>query len=184
MQSMSHPNIVRFVEYSLEPRGDAEYLMLVTELCAGGDLQKRVAKAKLREGGRSPAYFAEDQIWSWFIQLACAVKHAHDRKILHRDIKTANIFLGHHPGSSQEVVKLGDFGISRVLQGTGDLARTNVGTPYYMSPELCDQKCLLLITPWQQLGPPPPPPGSCPHFVISTVELSVPSHVTARLQGL
>ncbi|KAJ1487418.1 kinase-like domain-containing protein [Baffinella frigidus] len=100
----------------------------------------KVKNAKKPENHLPPAYFPEDQIWAWFIQLTAAVKHAQDRKVIHRDIKTANIFLGKNPGSNQYVVKLGDFGISKVLAGTHDLAKTNVGTPYYMAPELCDNQ--------------------------------------------
>ena len=55
----------------------------------------------------------------------------HERKILHRDIKSQNIFLGKH-----RTVKLGDFGIARIMDGTTDYARTCVGTPYYLSPEI------------------------------------------------
>ena len=74
----------------------------------------------------------EDQIWKWFAEIAAAVKYLHSRKIIHRDIKVENIFL------SQELsVKLGDFGISKVLEHSMDLANSGVGTPYYLSPEIC-----------------------------------------------
>jgi serine/threonine protein kinase len=53
----------------------------------------------------------------------------HDKRILHRDLKTPNIFIADHR------VKLGDFGISKVLDEKVDLASTSIGTPYYMSPE-------------------------------------------------
>ena len=64
------------------------------------------------------------------------MKHVHDRKVLHRDIKSQNVFLT----QNRRVVKLGDFGIARVLNSTAELARTACGTPYYMSPEICDNK--------------------------------------------
>jgi len=47
------------------------------------------------------------------VQIALAIKHIHDRKILHRDLKTQNIFL-----NGKNEVKMGDFGIARVLQHT------------------------------------------------------------------
>ncbi len=53
-----------------------------------------------------------------------------------RDIKSQNIFLT----SGQRVVKLGDFGIARILAGTHDYARTCVGTPYYLSPEVWENR--------------------------------------------
>ena len=72
----------------------------------------------------------------YFVQLCLAMKHVHDRKVLHRDIKSQNIFLT----QNCRVLKLGDFGIARVLNSTVELARTACGTPYYMSPEICDNK--------------------------------------------
>lgn len=59
----------------------------------------------------------------------------HDRKILHRDIKAQNIFL-----TKQNVIKIGDFGTSKVLQQTMAKADTQVGTPYYLAPEICKGK--------------------------------------------
>ena len=60
-----------------------------------------------------------------------AVKYIHDRKVLHRDIKTDNIML-----TNNGVIKLSDFGVSRRLNETCGLAKTDCGTPVYMSPEL------------------------------------------------
>ena len=56
------------------------------------------------------------------------------RKILHRDIKTANIFLAVNPADGREICKLGDFGVSKILDLTSDMAKTSIGSPYYMSP--------------------------------------------------
>ena len=63
------------------------------------------------------------------------MNHIHERKILHRDLKTQNIFL-----TGKSDVKIGDFGIARVLQHTYDCAQTAIGTPYYLSPEICQEK--------------------------------------------
>ncbi len=78
----------------------------------------------------------ENYVLDTFVQLALALKHVHDRKIIHRDIKTENIFLSSH----KRVVKLGDFGIAKVLESTLQQARTAIGTPYYLSPEICQGK--------------------------------------------
>nr|XP_033699702.1 serine/threonine-protein kinase Nek5 isoform X8 [Tursiops truncatus] len=104
-------------------------LFIVMEYCDGGDLMKRIKKQR-------GVLLSEDQILSWFVQISLGLKHIHDRKILHRDIKTQNIFLS----KNGMVAKLGDFGIARVLNNTMELARTCVGTPYYLSPEICQNK--------------------------------------------
>jgi NIMA (never in mitosis gene a)-related kinase len=94
----------------------------------GGDLLQHIKQARGH-------YFPEAQILDWFTQIALALKHCHDRKILHRDIKSQNIFL-----TSKNTAKLGDFGIAKVLSNTIDKARTIVGTPYYISPEIIQNK--------------------------------------------
>jgi len=67
--------------------------------------------------------------------ICLALKHIHDRKIIHRDLKPGNIFL-----TTNDIVKLGDFGIAKVLDGTLEKAKTMVGTPYYISPEIVKGK--------------------------------------------
>jgi NIMA (never in mitosis gene a)-related kinase len=96
----------------------------------GGDLYTKIAQYK--KAGKT---FEEEQILEWFLQICLALKHIHSRKILHRDLKTQNIFL-----TSKGEVKIGDFGIARVLQHTYDCVQTAIGTPYYLSPEICQEK--------------------------------------------
>lgn len=69
-------------------------------------------------------HFSERVILNWFLQISLALIYIHEKKILHRDIKTSNIFV-----NSNGTVKIGDFGISRVLENTTDQAQTVVGTP-------------------------------------------------------
>uniref|UniRef100_A0A8D1CDB5 non-specific serine/threonine protein kinase n=1 Tax=Sus scrofa TaxID=9823 RepID=A0A8D1CDB5_PIG len=118
-----------FFDYSIylfyEENGS---LYIVMDYCEGGDLFKRINAQK-------GILFQEDQILDWFVQICLALKHVHDRKILHRDIKSQNIFL-----TKDGTVQLGDFGIARVLNSTVELARTCIGTPYYLSPEICENK--------------------------------------------
>jgi NIMA (never in mitosis gene a)-related kinase 1/4/5 len=91
-----------------------------------GDLAEKIKQQKERK-----CYFSEDKILDWFTQICLAIKHVHDRKILHRDLKAQNIFV-----MKNGLLKLGDFGIARVLNKTSDMASTVVGTPYYLSPEI------------------------------------------------
>lgn len=124
LSRMRHPNIVAYHE-SFNNQG---MLCIVMDFCDGGDLYGRINAQK-------GVHFSEDCILDWFVQLCLALKHVHDRKILHRDIKSQNVFL-----TSTGTVKLGDFGISKVLDTTLELARTCIGTPYYLSPEICENK--------------------------------------------
>ncbi|CAJ1078559.1 serine/threonine-protein kinase Nek5 isoform X1 [Xyrichtys novacula] len=125
MSKMKHPNIVTFIT-SFQERGS---LYIVMEFCDGGDLMKKIS---MQRG----VLFTEEQVVHWFVQICLALKHIHDRKILHRDIKAQNIFLTN--GGMK--AKLGDFGIARMLNNTMELARTCVGTPYYLSPEICENR--------------------------------------------
>uniref|UniRef100_A0A8C3PFV3 non-specific serine/threonine protein kinase n=1 Tax=Chrysemys picta bellii TaxID=8478 RepID=A0A8C3PFV3_CHRPI len=124
LANMKHPNIVLYRE-SFEENGS---LYIVMDYCEGGDLFRRINAQK-------GILFSEDQIMDWFVQICLALKHVHDRKILHRDIKSQNIFL-----TKDGTIQLGDFGIARVLNSTVELARTCIGTPYYLSPEICQNK--------------------------------------------
>jgi NIMA (never in mitosis gene a)-related kinase len=124
LKSLRHPNIVRYVA-SFTERG---CFYIVMEFADGGDLSQKIQR-------RGRKYFSEDEVLHDFIQLALAIKYIHDRKILHRDLKTQNIFM-----TKDGRVKLGDFGIARVLERTFQLCRTQIGTPYYLSPEICEGK--------------------------------------------
>ncbi|NXF71732.1 NEK5 kinase, partial [Sclerurus mexicanus] len=125
LAKMKHANIVTFYA-SLEEKNK---LYIVMEYCDGGDLMKRI---NMQHG----VLFDEDQILSWFVQISLGLKHIHDKKILHRDVKAQNIFLS----NNGKVAKLGDFGTARQLNSTMELAHTCVGTPYYLSPEICENR--------------------------------------------
>ena len=75
----------------------------------------------------------EKVIINWFIQILFGLKVLHSKKVLHRDLKSANILL-----TTNKTIKIGDFGISKVLDNTS--AKTFVGTPYYLSPEVCENR--------------------------------------------
>jgi NIMA (never in mitosis gene a)-related kinase 1/4/5 len=71
----------------------------------------------------------EDDIWKIFIQATRGLKTLHDIKIIHRDLKCANIFL-----TKNKTAKLGDLNVSKVMKQ--DMYKTQTGTPYYASPEV------------------------------------------------
>lgn len=76
----------------------------------------------------------EQEILTMFLQCVAAIKYMHQNNILHRDLKTANVFL-----TKDRVIKVGDFGISKIMS-TKSQAQTVLGTPYYISPEMCEGK--------------------------------------------
>lgn len=92
-----------------------------------GDLAFHIKKTSQQQGR-----FEEKEIVNWMIQIATSLEFIHIRRVIHRDIKTQNLFL-----TGNNTVKLGDFGISKVLESTTQVAMTVVGTPYYMAPEAC-----------------------------------------------
>lgn len=124
LRKLDHPNITKYVDH-FESRGS---LFIVMEYANGGDLYTKIK-------GRNGRRFTEKEILHYFSQIALALIHLHDKKILHRDLKSQNVFL-----TQDGIVKLGDFGISTVLRNTYELKRTVCGTPYYFSPELCMSK--------------------------------------------
>jgi len=87
----------------------------------------------------------ERVVVNWFIQLLFGVKALHSKNVLHRDLKSANVFL-----TSNKTLKIGDFGISKVLDNTS--AKTFVGTPYYLSPEVCENRPYNLSSDLWSLG--------------------------------
>ena len=117
--AMKHPNIIEY-KNSFE---DGGFLCIVMAFAEGGDLTGKIKNQMALKRG-----FSEDQILDWFVQICLGLKHVHDRKILHRDLKSQNIFLT----GSQKIIKLGDFGIAKVLDATNGFAKTSIGTPYYL----------------------------------------------------
>ena len=122
LHALNHPNIVKYVE-SFQENGR---LYIVMEYADGGDLSQLIER-------RGRKLLSESDVMHYFIQIALALKYMHDRKILHRDLKGQNVFL-----CKNGKVKLGDFGIAKVLDSTAQLCKTQIGTPYYLSPEICE----------------------------------------------
>ncbi|KAG5846316.1 hypothetical protein ANANG_G00113650 [Anguilla anguilla] len=128
LRELKHPNIVRYYDRIID-RGNTT-LYIVMEYCEGGDLSGLLTRCI-----KERRYLDEDFILRVLAQLALALKECHRRSdgghtVLHRDLKPANIFL-----DAKQNVKLGDFGLARILNHDTSFAKTFVGTPYYMSPE-------------------------------------------------
>jgi NIMA (never in mitosis gene a)-related kinase len=105
--------------------GHKKMLFIIMEYADGGDLDARIKQQKKLHHAQP---FPEQQVLDWFVQIVLALKHIHDRRILHRDIKSENIFLM----ADGNAVKVGDFGISKHLSSTMAQAMTRIGTPYYL----------------------------------------------------
>ena len=99
-------------------------LGIVMEFADRGDLYQKIVEHK-----KSAMFFEETDVWRIFIQLVKGLKALHDLKILHRDLKSANVFL-----LSDGTAKLGDLNVSKVVRR--GLGYTQTGTPYYASPEV------------------------------------------------
>ncbi|KAK0464695.1 kinase-like domain-containing protein [Desarmillaria tabescens] len=149
LKELHHEHIVRYHDRYVDR--DAGILYILMEYCGGGDLSN-IIKQAVKHNRTIP----EETIWSYFMQILLALHHCHhpnanghgrsgstgsmegdkERRvqILHRDLKPDNVFL-----DESGAVKLGDFGLSKAL-AQASFANTYVGTPYYMSPELMQEK--------------------------------------------
>eukprot|EP00667_Euglena_gracilis_P005725 EG_transcript_5766 len=121
--TLRHPHIIAYKESFLAEG----CLNIVMEYASGGDLEGLIRDA--------PGYLDEADILKFLIQLVTALQYCHTRKVLHRDLKSENVFL-----TKDQIVKLGDFGISRVLKNTLEMATSVVGTPSNLSPEMIENR--------------------------------------------
>eukprot|EP00929_Paragymnodinium_shiwhaense_P055172 TRINITY_DN27670_c0_g1_i1.p1 TRINITY_DN27670_c0_g1~~TRINITY_DN27670_c0_g1_i1.p1 ORF type:complete len:829 (+),score=139.19 TRINITY_DN27670_c0_g1_i1:40-2526(+) len=142
LQRLRHPHIVEFLGAFADPRElSGDTICLLMAHCEGGDLQQRLQKVR-----QERRHLRETTVSRWFTQMADAIGYMHSHRVLHRDLKPSNIFLtaglgsSAKPGMDEESVAIGDFGVSRPLSHARELVTTMVGTPCYLSPEVCKGK--------------------------------------------
>ncbi|CAE7228594.1 unnamed protein product [Rhizoctonia solani] len=145
LKDLKHDHIVRYHDRYVDRDNGILYILM--EYCGGGDLSGGIKQMR-----RQNKHITEDTVWSYFAQILLALHHCHfpnskpsaegsnlaqprpTQQILHRDLKPENVFL-----DSEGYVKLGDFGLAKQI-GYATFTQTYVGTPYYMSPELINEK--------------------------------------------
>jgi NIMA (never in mitosis gene a)-related kinase len=153
LRELRHPFIVRYYDRLIDKA--ATKLYIVMEYCEGGDLASLI-----RSHRKAGTAVEEDFVWRVLAQCVAALKECHRHRepapaapagagggggggsggtritpILHRDLKPGNIFL-----DRARNVKIGDFGLAKELASASTLAQTNVGTPFYMSPEMINEQ--------------------------------------------
>lgn len=127
LASFQSPFIIRFYESFYDEPSDR--LCLVTEYAQVGDLAHLLAR---RRKQHKP--LKETVIWRYLLQLMSALRVMHSAGVVHRDLKSANIML-----AAPDLVKVGDLGVATVLR-TNELAKTQIGTPLYIAPEVWEKK--------------------------------------------
>ena len=158
LSSISHPNVIQYKEAFVDPKD--ELLCIVMQYADSGDLLKMILERK-----RMKVHFRESQVWRVLIETIHGLRAMHELRVMHRDIKSANIFLFNNSGENPRVEtendsrinkkrrhgeiasgdnavsgflfqsKLGDMNVSKVTANHG-LNYTQTGTPYYASPEV------------------------------------------------
>jgi serine/threonine protein kinase len=149
---LRHPNVIAFKENFVENG----VMHIIMEYAKGGTLHRKIQEQegelfpevrRLATSSRATRlcvcsslrvcavlYPLQETVWEMFVQLVLALRYVHSCNILHRDLKSDNVMTSGH---ENRVIKLADFGIAKVLGSQADMAASIIGTPHYLSPELC-----------------------------------------------
>ena len=125
LSKLKNKYVVKYYDNFIEDKN----LNIVMEYCEGGDLETYLNSIK-----KQNKFLSERNIWKFFIQISLGLFYIHNKKIIHRDMKCSNIFL-----TKNLNIKIGDLGVAKILKGTLN-AHTLIGTPFYLSPEICEEK--------------------------------------------
>ena len=123
LASIHNQNVISYKEAFWDDSNST--LNIIMEYADDGDLLTKIKQMK-----QEKVYFEEEKIWDYAIQIIKGLKSLHDKNIIHRDLKSENIFLF----KKNSLCKIGDMNVSKVLKEK--LLRTQTGTPYYASPEV------------------------------------------------
>jgi NIMA (never in mitosis gene a)-related kinase len=126
LASIEHPNLISFKECFYDE--ESKSLNIVMEYADDGDIE-----SKIKVMNKCKSQIPEEEIWSYLIQILSGLKSLHDKSIMHRDLKSANLFL-----TKDKKIKLGDLNVSKLIKK--GMAHTQTGTPYYASPEVWADK--------------------------------------------
>ena len=121
LASLNHKNIIGYKDAFYDD--STKTLNIIMELADDGDIADKIKQLKTKK-----EHFKENTIWKILIQLLQGLKYLHDNNIIHRDLKSANIFL-----MKNGLIKIGDLNVSKLSNG---MAHTQTGTPYYAAPEI------------------------------------------------
>jgi NIMA (never in mitosis gene a)-related kinase len=117
-----------------------KYLCIVMNYCCNGDLSSYLKKKRSKK-----EYLSEEKVLYWFTEICLGLKCIHDNSIVHRDLKTQNIFITGHKN-----LQIGDFGVckntisllkvlAKQTARENDILQTIIGTPLFQAPEICQQ---------------------------------------------
>ena len=129
LSEIKDPNVIGYEESFYD--NNYNYLYLVMEYAPYGDLGKILQKRK-----KLKDYYSENELLNMYLQIASGLKAVHAKQIIHRDLKSANIFITQ---KNDLILKIGDFNVSKKIDYL-NLKNTQTGTPYYASPEIWENR--------------------------------------------
>jgi len=126
MAECKHPYIINYIHDFVVDN----FLCVVMTFASKGDLSGEISECVKRR-----TFLEEQRVMKWVAQMSLALKYLHGKRIIHRDLKNQNMML-----MENDDLVLGDFGFSKILSNTLAMCQTQIGTPYYLSPEVAQNK--------------------------------------------